>query len=129
MRRWFSHSHLRLRFIDLLTSANLKPRLSPRSRRLEHEPKRGKVFTEKPSLAAAATGETPQSTGVGDEGKEKSKHQKFRELPYSPTVLESIEKEKLGKVQRIRVAKFMENSKDDPNLPEDWDAAALMVRN
>lgn len=139
-RRGISQSCLQLtpRFVDLLSSTNLKPQLSPNYQRtLENAPRRKdlqkvslvKRHEEKLKEEAKSLGKSLGKSPSGeaqDAHEGKSKSQQFRELPYSKNVLEKIEKEKMGKITKLKVAKNAPKE-EDPNAPGDKDPDTLRV--
>jgi len=127
-------------FVDLLESTNLKRQLSPRhqNQKLVTKVRHGSAETpvkqsdlEGKPLRSLSGNPKQEGGQEGQEGQEeetggKSNAQLFRELPYSPSIMEFIEKERLGNLPKKRVGKLVK-PKDDPNLPEDYDAGAMQV--
>jgi len=97
-----------MRYVDLLTSTNLKIQLAAKRRELK------KIsLVKKPSEKTS----TPSID---------SKNQAFRQLPYDESILKFIEDEKLGKITRKRVAKSID-PQGDPNRPLDLDEETLKM--
>lgn len=123
------------RFVDLLESTNIKRQLSPRhqNQKLVRKLRHGATETpvkpaeDTPAQSVKFTGKSARrAEKEAEEGEEKSGAQRLREEPYSPTILEFIEKERLGNLPKKKVGKLTA-PQDDPNMPEDYDAAAMQV--